>query len=426
MSGSLSFKFKKPINWAYAPGLTKAGADGSIGNTGKNGNAVYFIDYELNNSYNVELAQQKLENNFTLSGNSIQMNENRTYHSGDLIITSNGNCYRIEKGEDSYYTFNINYLGRISYNKTDTENKVIGLYVYFLKDDNYNFDSGYYGFVPNNRQYLESTPGINGDIYKVKYSVNSNTSSTYLDDIFYINGIWCKFFVITEDSSNNNEKYSVEIRFKNKKTYQFNSNSVSDFSSYQNNDPTDSPLSGVFQFNKTLEFPSPNLTMAEFINLRTTTPLEIANYEGPAYFLSDMSLDKMHLYNNDIKPIVTVQNDKTYISTDGISEVKIAESSEQICRHSIPNFSWPDGNSSAEVLVPAMYSIYNLNESFDDSSLNNINWRGGESAYFSSYNGTNITEIIEDFIKNADFRIIQHNNINSTIKFIEINPEFIE
>lgn len=418
MSGSTSFRFKKPINWAYAPGLTKAGADGSVGNPGKDGNAVYFIDYELNNSYNIELAQQKLENNFTLSGNSVQISENRTYHSGDLIITSSGNCYRIEKGGDQYYTFSIHYIGRISYNRSNYENKVKALMVCIINDPADGFDSKYNGFVPNNRQYLEETSGSHGNIYKIKYNRNSTLTTADIDNVFCINGIWCKFFVITEEPHNQNEKYSVEIRFNNSKTYQFNS--VSDLS-YSNNDPTGSPLSGVFKFKKTLEFPSPNLTSDEFTELLSESVPDIANYaDSSAYFLSDMSMDKVHLFNNDIKPIATVQNDKTYLSLDGVTRMKAVDSSEQICRRSKPGFSWPDGNT-ADVPVPAVYSKYD-----GDSSIHSYNWRGGESAYFSSYEKVDIAKLMTEFMHKADFRIVQHNITNSTVKFIEVTPEFIK
>ena len=418
MSGSISFRFKKPINWAYAPGLTKAGADGSVGNPGKDGNAVYFIDYELNNSYNIELTQQKLENNFTLSGNSAQISENRTYHSGDLIITNSGNCYRIEKGGDQYYTFSIHYIGRISYNRSNYENKVKELMVCIIKDPTNGFDTKYNGFIPNNRQYLEEVPGSYGNIYKIKYRRNSVLTPGDIDNIFSINSFRCKLFVITEKPHNQNEKYSVEIRFNNSKTYQFNS--ISDLS-YPNNDPTSLPLGGVFKFNKALEFPSPNLTKDEFIELLNKSVPDIANYaDSSAYFLSDMSMDKVHLFNNDIKPLVTVQNDKTYLSLDGVTLMKAVDSSEQICRRSKPGFSWPDGNTS-NVPVPAVYSKYD-----GDSSIHSYNWRGGESAYFSSYEKADIEKLMTEFIRMADFRIVQHNIINSTVKFIEVTPEFIK
>ncbi len=429
MSGSTSFRFKKPINWAYAPGLTKAGADGSTGNAGLDGNAVYFIDYELNNSYNIELAQQKLENNFTLSGNSVQISENRTYHSGDLIITSSGNCYRIEKGGDPYYTFSIHYIGRISYNKSNTETKVVGLVVCILEDEANGLTSTYNGFVPNNRQFLEEVEGTNGSVYKIKYTRDTNIDPSN-SEVFCVNGVWCKFLVVTETATHPNEKYSVEIKFENRKTYQFNS--VSDLS-FATNDPTVQPLGGVFAFNKTLEFPAQSILQStpgavlDISTLLQSSVTDIATYSGvydgipiyedKAYFLSDMSLDKVHLYNNDIKPIVTRQNGKTYASIDGVSEVKEIYDTDAIRRRSIPRASWPDGGSD-DVLVPCVYSSYNG----EYNSYNDVNWRGGESAYFSSYN-ENIIKIIHEFIEKAQFRIIQRITNTGAIKVIDIVPE---
>lgn len=415
MSGSTSFRFKKPINWAYAPGLTKAGADGSIGNAGLDGNAVYFIDYELNNSYNIELAQQKLENNFTLSGNSVQISENRTYHSGDLIISSSGNCYRIEKGGDPYYTFSIHYIGRISYNKSNNETKILGLVVCLIKDEESGFSDNYRNFVPNNRQFLEEEDGI----YRIKYTRDTAIDPSN-EEVFRVNGVWCKFLVITETAPYPNEKYSVEVRFENRKTYQFNS--VSDLS-FQVNDPTAPPLGGIFKFNKTLEFSAPGIVQSDpaadidATRLLESSIAEIANYEGNPYFLSDMSLDKMHLYNNDIKHIVTKQDDKTYVSLDGISSMKEVYDENIVRRHSVPERSWPD-DGTTDVLVPAVYSSYNGSY----SSLSDINWRGGESTYFSSYD-EDVVKMIYEFIEKAQFRIIQRNTTTGVIKTIEVTPE---
>ena len=58
------FKYKTPVNRNYAPGFVKPGLDGYVGNKGRSGNAVYFVDFDLDNSYDIEMALQKIENNF--------------------------------------------------------------------------------------------------------------------------------------------------------------------------------------------------------------------------------------------------------------------------------------------------------------------------------------------------------------------------
>jgi hypothetical protein len=70
------------------------------------------------------------------------------------------------------------------------------------------------------------------------------------------------------------------------------------------------------------------------------------------------------------------------------------------------------------VLVPAVYS--SRNGSY--SSLSDINWRGGESTYFSSYD-EDVVKMIYEFIEKAQFRIIQRNTTTGVIKTIEVTPE---
>ena len=90
------FKYKNPINVSYAPGRTNIGEDGELGSIGKAGNALYFTNLELDNSYNIELTLQKIENNIILSssnfGNTTKIRE---YKINDLILSSSGKCYKI-------------------------------------------------------------------------------------------------------------------------------------------------------------------------------------------------------------------------------------------------------------------------------------------------------------------------------------------
>ena len=71
------FKYKTPVNRNYAPGFVKPGLDGSVGNKGRSGNAVYFVDFDLDNSYDIEMALQKIEHNFILSNDSTKKLEGR-------------------------------------------------------------------------------------------------------------------------------------------------------------------------------------------------------------------------------------------------------------------------------------------------------------------------------------------------------------
>lgn len=413
MSGSTSFKFKKPINWAYAPGISKSGTDGSVGNPGSDGNAIYFIDYELNNSYNIELTQQKLENNFTLSGNSAQISEERKYHSGDIMISDKGNCYRIEKGDDSYYTFDVKYIGKIFTKSTDEVEVKCLLVIKSVEDGSYS------NFVPNNRQYLDIDTSNNK--YKVKNRVDadiiSGTGVYPENDIYKVNGSWYKFLVVVGDHSirNIDVEYSVEIRFKNEKTYNFNSEVKPDYTNKL--DPTtDNGLYRFFKFNKILEFPSIPISSSQYNAGGINS--DISDIK-PVY-ISDMSLDKSHLFGNDIKHLVVHINDKTYCSKDGYGTMGEVLPGDVILQtHTIKNNSWPS-NENTDIFVPAVYSTYNtIDGSITESD---INWRGGESAYFSSCSTDKVLAEIDKFIKNADFNIIIHNKKTDEIKIVSNVP----
>ncbi len=57
---SVVFKYKHPCSYEYAPGYVNIGVNGEQGKQGSHGNAMFFTDYELNNSYDIELALQKI------------------------------------------------------------------------------------------------------------------------------------------------------------------------------------------------------------------------------------------------------------------------------------------------------------------------------------------------------------------------------
>lgn len=424
MSGSISFRFKKPVNWAYAPGLTKAGADGSVGKTGFDGNAIYFIDYELNNSYNIELAQQKLENNFTLSGNSVQISEDREYHSGDIIISDRGSCYRIEKGIDPYYTFSINHIGNFSIPESVNNVKVLGLAIYKIPEND-TYKRSYNNFIPNNRQTLKKVDdNLN---YQVEYRTDSEISYNHntIHPAFSINGLWYKFLVIIEDeeslSNNTNIKYTLEINLKNRKSYHFNS--VPDLHYDEHSDPVNPYLYGFFNFNKTLEFSVPVMPKTTFENNSNNIDFIINYGNAEPYFLSDMSMDKVHLFGTDIRQMVVRQNNTTYCSIDGVTAMREADSDGMMRRHNTPTHSWPDSEATPGAtakLVPAVYSKFDVEAQNDED---NINWRGGESAYFSSIKDPELAiDSIEKFLtsalENAEFNIVMHNISNGEVKIV--------
>ena len=125
------FKYKTPVSRNYAPGFVKCGLDGSVGNKGRSGNAVYFVDFDLDNSYDIEMALQKIEHNFILANDSIKKLEGREYGVNDLLLSNSGKCYRIiESSQDSVFNnfkYDIEFLGAIK-NNTDNNIKHVRIY----------------------------------------------------------------------------------------------------------------------------------------------------------------------------------------------------------------------------------------------------------------------------------------------------------
>ena len=406
--GSLTFRFKKPINYAYAPGLTKAGIDGTEGNPGADGNAVYFIDYELNNSYIIELTQQKLENNYMLSGESELISDKRGYHTGDIIISNQGNCYRIVKGTDSYYTYGIEYMGRVSGKDIDEAPKAVSeVRVYEFKTQDY--PSTQSGFMPSNRQFIIHD-SENQDIIKVNpdYTVESDVHD--LDNAFKLNGLWYKFIVVTDSSFGEDVDFTVELELNNKKTYQGDSVSNPPGSDNSMLDPTDQPLYQILKFNKNMEFKAPSICEDEVIPEE-----DIAEYGDikPVY-ISDMSLDKMHLFNNDIKsPVFRLDND-VYCSRDGVTELGlVGEGEDQIM---MKTRTMPVADSRWKY---AIYSTF-LPDDYMRANEDIINWRGGESAYFSSCTDELVIKLMRGFLDNeSTIRVIAHNSRTEEIKVFD-------
>lgn len=397
--GSLTFRFKKPINYAYAPGLTKAGKDGGEGNPGADGNAVYFIDYELNNSYIIELTQQKLENNYMLSGESELISDKRGYHTGDIIISNQGNCYRIVKGTDSYYTYGIEYLGRISGKDVNEAPKfVTEVLVYEFRTQDYPNEQQ--GFMPSNRQFLVRDED-NPDIISVDPNYTAESDVYDSDEAFKLNGVWYKFVVVTDSSFGEDTIFTVELALNNKKTYQ--ADSVSNPPGGENDvqDPTDLPLYQIMKFNKNMEFKAASICEDEELLIS-----DVAEYGDirPVY-ISDMSLDKMHLFNNDIKSPVFRPDENTYCSRDGATELGLVTENE--AQLMMRTRTMPVADSRWKY---AVYSTF-LPEDYMSTNEEMINWRGGESAFFSSCSPDLVIKLMRKFLDNeSTIRVIVNND----------------
>lgn len=230
------FKYKHPCSYEYAPGYVNIGVDGEPGKRGVYGNAVYFTDFELDNSYNIELALQRIENNYVLSSLHIVQLKNRAYMVNDIILSNGGNCYRLIKSSSKSlfknYRFDIEFLGKL--HKSSFNNAVAVTAYDFTDSEILDADTGEllrtfpaqtFSAVPTNRVEADfMTTGF----YNMSFSSDNGRGTTA--KYFALYGIWLKFMVLGDKSDNvyydsttntlGGVKYTLTIRLKNEKTLQ--------------------------------------------------------------------------------------------------------------------------------------------------------------------------------------------------------------
>ena len=334
------FKYKHPCSYEYAPGYVNIGVDGEQGYQGPHGNAVYFTDFELNNSYEIELALQKIENNYILSNSNINQLQGRVYKVNDIILSNNGNCYKlIESSAKSLfknYKFDIQFLGKMhksSFNNAAqlvaydfTNSKIYDNNGALLRE----FPSHTYSAVPTNRVEKD----FDSSFYQMSHNDKSN-----MDEYFSLYGTWLKFVVYgnAQDSIYYNDKtnflggvkYSLEIQLNNVKTLQGISSPVdaSGNTKNDNGDPIgvhDNGADALLETKVPMEFSNicicnHNVETKSYGSEETDidkntelvlSELILPNIDKPVHlpaYISDYSMDMLHPSGNNIK--CTLNND---------------------------------------------------------------------------------------------------------------------
>lgn len=362
------FKYKSPISQTYAPGMSRPGAPGPDGIKGKSGNALYFIDFDLDNSYNIEQALQKIDNNKILSINSDDDLKFRTYQVNDILLSNTGKCYRIKENSSdslfSNYSYDIEYLGEMN-RKTTSPVKFVVIYDFtnavFYKDGsekgNYSGDIiKMYGTEELSCYITNRTEKP----YTSKFSISNKDYSLI--------GSWIKIVgYSTEDTTPkfdpinggiSGAKHSFVIQLNNNKNISCNSIPVT-----YNGDVIQTSDDGGFSINfkKKLEYPNiktfDNLSLSnkDFVNsllyeIIPNNNLKISYEESIDYtdeeitlhpegliakdivrynvnvpecttaYLSDYSMDDVHPSGNNIK--CTINNDRTMWFRSGVKAGK--------------------------------------------------------------------------------------------------------
>ena len=343
------FKYKNPINVSYAPGRTNIGEDGELGSIGKAGNALYFTNLELDNSYNIELTLQKIENNIILSssnfGNTTKIRE---YKINDLILSSSGKCYKIIQSTSESlfknYKYDIEYVGQFK-----TKSSVNAIRVVFKKITDVSADNP----VPNNAALVKNS--YDNSDYKLRtlsYEVKLY-GIEYSPDSFYSKVVDDSEITPEEKDKRDNAiksitsgeyvpyRYSIQIRLKNTKQFYNQASPVT--VETLNNTPAGTDAENAdnmrLSFYKTIEIPDVDLFKDSFyVNDKDD---ELAEYCSPTVFtISDSMLDRLHPSKNNVYCSLSNGRDMWYKTGMHSEDGKFSENDFK--------FSEEDANKCAE------------------------------------------------------------------------------
>lgn len=359
-----TFRYKEARNFTYAPGFVGTGADGNAGKQGDNGTSLYFSEFDLNNSYDIELALQKIENNYVLSRTGETFLTNRVYKANDILLSENGNFYRIVESSNTSlfknFKFDIEYMGKIAGN---TITNVYQMYMFditgthFITNDdlpeNQFRELRYFNpitrsCVPTNRSEKSAT----------RIESSGDDGFAVLDKItnedFNLYGSWIKLLGLTLEDYTSlytrktttneygetnteaglvGEKYSFRIDLKNTKYLDGKSLPNSDYSEKTGGMNTkDGPVKYdmyvPLEFNDiaTVQSAKPGWLFSDarmklfrdiypdedYVVSKTKT----SDCAKPIY-LSDYSMDMVHPSGNNIK--CTMNNDQTFWYKSGVN-----------------------------------------------------------------------------------------------------------
>lgn len=407
---AITFKYRNHLSLSYAPGISIPGKDGLPGKKGISGNSMYFVDFDLDNSYSIDLALQKIENNKILTNDSNIDINSRPYKANDILISNTGNVYKIveavnNEAKAKNYKFDIKFLGKLHH---DVENDAIKVVIYditglVVKD--YQNNIKYYPArqkccVPTNRS---ETPVSDNDEYK---SMNTSVKD------FYMYGTWIKP-VLWAGTDLTTTSTPLEKRLKYSLILELNNNKEI----IGTREPG-STKSIQFNFNKNLEFVSPGIAAADssispnnviFTHefLMGLSPNKISHSKYKTIYLSDMMMDKYHPSKNNIQCTLNDEDPEQLIwykiGRDSVLDEQnkpadfpslkiggsayVEDSSITYCEKTINDFTnnvsyyAMEGSDPAETIKPEMYPKYAYGMSLVPDEDENISYTKSSDMY---------------------------------------------
>lgn len=402
---AITFKYKNHLSLSYAPGISIPGKDGLPGKKGISGNSMYFVDFDLDNSYSIDLALQKIENNKILTNDSdISINQ-RPYKANDILISNTGNVYKIvtaknDKLKTKNYKFDIKFLGKIH---KPIQNDAVKLVIYDITGliiENCEgrvkaFPARQLSCVPTNRCEPIDPFGTN--------TINSGSDL----DHFYMYGAWIKP-VLWVNTDLTTEKTPLEKRLKY--SFLMELNNTKELIGKRKPGSTDSIK---FNFNKNLEFVNPGIAA---IDSSVVSPEELiftdefltglSGYRHSQYktiYLSDMFMDKFHPSNNNIQCTLDDKSNTWYKIGRNSFPVDLAEGNRSLL--------WTDFPYVTENGVPT--SIPDVSTALEDYPRLGL----GDDAFVTDETGTKTKcqKTIDDFTSAMSYYAVIGGDASKTI-----------
>lgn len=114
---------RKTHNYDYAPGIATYGLAGETGETGLNGNNLFYTNYDVTDDTDVQNLLYKLKNKQAPLKNSNDVIA-REYQSGDYFFTTDGKIFRLDNysSSESYQNVKFTLIGRILIENTVLSN----------------------------------------------------------------------------------------------------------------------------------------------------------------------------------------------------------------------------------------------------------------------------------------------------------------
>ena len=359
---SVHFKYKAQANYEYAPGYVSMGNDGDKGATGKSGNNLYFSNFNLDNSYDIDMALQKIENNYILSDQVKVELKDRSYKVGDIIMSSNGSIYRIKESSAmslyKNYKFDIEKIGKLrkeSYNDI-SEVKIFDFTGCEFYDQYLNlirkFNPVTKTPVPNHREHFPinknaNLPSSDTDITEmtgqyisipgypscppVENDMHQDPRQKYAFNLY---GAWIKIIGISSTNITENTEYSLRIDLKNIKylqgitapetnpdyigapgcaKYRDSLTKKETDASYKTFVPMEFSNISVY----TKENYDTNVVLGDMLKEFKINTVSLPKPKIPTRYLSDYSMDLMHPSGNNLKYTLDSSRGYWYMSGKG-------------------------------------------------------------------------------------------------------------